>query len=363
MSTESRTVEETCRQLETYFEEAVERTSSAENTQDLNQVRIDYLGKKGKFSAVLTSLKDFSADDRRQVGQLANKLRTDFEAKLSQKTDRLSRQELNQKLNNDTLDTTAPGVRYPEGRIHPIRRAMREAIFILERAGLKAAYGPDIEHEDYCFDRLNFKPGHAARDMQATFFIKTDDQKKLVLRTHTSPVQVRVMLDSIKEKNGILPIRVQAPGRVYRMDDDRTHSPMFHQIEGLVVDTYSTMGDLHAVLDFFCREFFGEKTKVRFRPSYFPFVEPGAEVDISCVFCHGGGCRVCSHSGWIEIAGAGLVHPEVFKACGFDPDKVQGWAFGVGVERLAMLKYGIDDLRLYFENRLSFLRGGPTGEA
>jgi phenylalanyl-tRNA synthetase alpha chain len=195
--------------------------------------------------------------------------------------------------------------------------------------------------------------------MQATFFVNSksaEAKKNLVLRTHTSPVQVRVLLEAAQKGFG-LPIRIQAPGRVYRVDDDRTHSPMFHQIEGLAVDSSASMGDLRAVLDFFFKRFFGPGTKIRFRPSYFPFTEPSAEVDVSCVFCKGKGCKVCKNGGWIEVAGAGLVHPEVFDLCGWDSSKVQGWAFGLGVERLTMLKYGIPDLRLFFENRLSFLRG------
>ncbi|MBN8555825.1 MAG: phenylalanine--tRNA ligase subunit alpha [Deltaproteobacteria bacterium] len=337
--------------------EALQKISAAKTSDQLESVRVEYLGKKGKVSEVLAALKDLDADSRKKVGQISNEVKSVLEDGISSTRDQLQQSEMDAELKKDSLDSTAPGITYFRGKIHPIRQVLREAISILELAGLSAAYGPEVEFEDYCFDKLNFKPGHAARDMQATFFVKTDEgAKPLVLRTHTSPVQVRSLLTAAKN-NFTLPIRIQAPGRVYRMDDDSTHAPMFHQIEGLAVDTSSTMGDLRAVLDFFFRKFFDQSVKIRFRPSYFPFTEPSAEVDVSCVFCAQKGCRVCKQSGWIEVAGAGMVHPEVFEACGWDPKKVQGWAFGMGVERLAMLKLGVPDLRLFFENRMSFLRG------
>lgn len=345
--------------LESLSKQALPQIESAKTSDELERLRIHFLGKKGQVSEVLAHLKDVDADERKKIGALANTLKSKIEDRINTRKDELTRVEMDQSLKQDTLDATVPGVSFVTSRVHPIRQVMREAISIFEKAGLLPVYGPEVEFEEFCFDRLNFKPGHAARDMQATFFVKDKVAKPLILRTHTSPVQVRTMLDLAK-KDFALPIRIQAPGRVYRVDDDSTHAPMFHQIEGLAIDTSSTMGDLRAVLDFFFRKFFDESVKVRFRPSYFPFTEPSAEVDISCVFCSSKGCRVCKQSGWIEVAGAGLVHPEVFSACGWDPLTVQGWAFGLGIERLTMLKLGVPDLRLFFENRLSFLRGSTS---
>jgi len=331
--------------------------SSATSSDEIEMLRVRYLGKKGEVSEVLASLRNLSNDEKKEVGNFANEVKQKFESLIEAQASRLQRDEMNRDLANDRLDATLPGVSIAQGARHPLSLILNEAQSILERAGLQAVFGPEVEYEDFCFDKLNFKEGHAARDMQATFFVKDEQNRKLILRTHTSPVQVRVLL-KMAQAGSPLPIRVQVPGRVYRVDDDATHAPMFHQIEGLVVDTSSTMGDLRATLDFFFREFFGSSAKIRFRPSYFPFTEPSAEVDVSCVFCRAKGCRVCKESGWLEVAGAGLVHPEVFQLCGWNPEKVQGWAFGMGIERLTMLKMGIPDLRNFFENRLTFLRGG-----
>ncbi len=343
--------------LEKLFLEARGRLEQAQKSVDVEEIRVHFLGKKGTISEILAKLRDFDAEARKEIGKVSTRIRTELDSLIDQKKTSLERVELDQKLSLDSLDASAPGVHFPRGQLHPLRQILREAIDILEKAGLTAVYGPEVEYEEFNFDRLNFKVGHAARDMQATFFVKTDGPKKLLLRTHTSPVQVRALM-AAKEKGQQLPLRIQVPGRVYRVDDDATHAPMFHQIEGLAVDNSSTMGDLRAVLDFFFRKFFDSDVKVRFRPSYFPFVEPGCEVDISCVFCKSKGCKICKQSGWLEVAGAGMVHPEVFKLCGWDANTVQGWAFGMGIERLTMLKLGVPDLRLFFENRLSFLRGG-----
>lgn len=360
MSSKAHDSDNICKDLESMLALAQEKIQSAKSSDEVERVRVEFLGKKGKVSAFLSILKDVSGEDRKKIGATGNKVKLDLESEISKKKMEFERRELNSKLEADELDSSLPGLINSFGRQHPVRQVLREACQILERAGLQSVYGPEVEYEDYCFDRLNFKPGHAARDMQATFFVKNQAQESLVLRTHTSPVQVRVLLDLAK-KDFPLPIRMFTPGRVYRVDDDATHSPMFHQIEGLVVDKTSGMGDLKAHLDYFFRHFFSQSTKVRFRPSYFPFTEPSAEVDVSCVFCEGKGCRVCKTSGWLEVAGAGLVHPEVFKACGWDPEVVGGWAFGMGIERLAMLKLRVPDLRSFFENRLSFLRAAPTG--
>lgn len=363
MNTAKPVSEDTCSQLESLYSEAKSKLEDASSSSALEAIRVEYLGKKGKFASILAQLKDFSPDQRKVVGQTANRIKSEFESQLNSRMQKIKNEELEKSLREDDLDASLPGVHFTKGAIHPVRWTLNRAIEILEKAGLTPVYGPEVEFESYNFDRLNFKKGHAARDMQATFFVdRTEGQENLVLRTHTSPVQVRVLLDLAK-KNFPTPVRIQAPGRVYRVDDDATHSPMFHQVEGLVVDKYSGMGDLRAVLDFFCRKFFDEQTKVRFRPSYFPFTEPSAEVDISCVFCGGEGCKVCKGSGWLEVGGAGLVHPEVFRECGWDPDEYQGWAFGLGIERLAMLKLRVPDIRSFFENRLSLLRGEVQSDA
>lgn len=342
--------------LEALSLKALPEIEAAKTSDELEKLRVQYLGKKGQVSEVLAGLRDVGPEERKRVGAIANELKFKLESRIDSRKTSLSRGEMDEELRKDPLDSSAPGLTFSKADLHPIRKVYREAISIFERAGLLPVYGPEVEYEEFCFDRLNFKPGHAARDMQATFFIRDHGEKSVILRTHTSTGQVRTLLDLAK-KNFALPIRIQVPGRVYRVDDDATHAPMFHQIEGLAVDTSSTMGDLRAVLDYFFRKFFDESVKVRFRPSYFPFTEPSAEVDVSCVFCSGKGCKTCKQSGWIEVAGAGMVHPEVFEACGWDSHKVQGWAFGMGVERLTMLKLGVPDLRLFFENRLSFLRG------
>lgn len=343
--------------LEAQLSEVLDLVSKATSVQAMEDIRVRFLGKKSAITEVLASLKDLSPDERKQVGAVSHSVRQQIESAIEEKKLLLEAEALEKQLQSDDLDTGFPGTYVGRGAFHPVYRAMTEIREILERVGLQAVYGPEVEKEEYCFDRLNFKPEHPARDMQATFFVPSTASESLVMRTHTSPVQVRVLLELAK-KDFPLPVRIQVPGRVYRVDDDATHSPMFHQVEGLVVDKRSGMGDLRAVLDYFFRNFFGHETKIRFRPSFFPFTEPSAEVDVSCVFCKGAGCKICKHSGWLEVAGAGLVHPEVFKACGWNPDEVQGWAFGMGVDRLAMLKYQIPDLRLLFENRLSFLRGG-----
>lgn len=343
--------------LNQLFDLASQEIQGVSDLHSLEEWKSRYLGKKSQFSEVLSALKNLEPEERKQVGATANELKNKLEDIFKTRSQQIEDKLLADKLANDSLDPTLPGTYFPQGKMHPIRLMMKEVNEVLELAGLSKVYGPEIELEEFCFDRLNFKKNHPARDMQATFFVKAkESEPRLVLRTHTSPVQVRVLMDAAK-KSFPLPIRIQVPGRVYRVDDDATHSPMFHQVEGLVVDKRSGMGDLRAVLDFFFRKIFGSDTKVRFRPSFFPFTEPSAEVDVTCVFCSGKGCRTCKTSGWLEVAGAGLVHPEVFRLCGWNPDEVQGWAFGLGIDRLAMLKYGVSDLRLLFDNRLSFLRG------
>lgn len=324
---------------------AMEETNSLEG---LNEMKVKFLGKKGELTSILKEMGKLSAEERPVVGQLANEIRDDINKYLEEKSAYIKKQALNAKLALETIDVTLPGKALPEGTKHPLTLVMDDAKEIFTGLGFEVAEGPEVESDYYNFEALNLPKDHPARDMQDTYYINKD----IVLRTQTSAVQVRAM----EKKNGALPVKMVCMGKVYRKDDDATHSPMFHQIEGLVVDEHITMADLKGILLEFIQEMFGEKVSLRLRPSYFPFTEPSVEVDISCVNCGGKGCRVCSNTGWLEILGAGMVHPNVLRAGGYDPEKVTGFAFGLGVERIAMLKYGIDDLRLMFENDLRFLR-------
>lgn len=324
---------------------AMEETNSLEG---LNEMKVKFLGKKGELTSILKEMGKLSAEERPVVGQLANEIRDDINKYLDEKSAYIKKQALNAKLALETIDVTLPGKALPEGTKHPLTLVMDDAKEIFTGLGFEVAEGPEVESDYYNFEALNLPKDHPARDMQDTYYINKD----IVLRTQTSAVQVRAM----EKKNGALPVKMVCMGKVYRKDDDATHSPMFHQIEGLVVDEHITMADLKGILLEFIQEMFGEKVSLRLRPSYFPFTEPSVEVDISCVNCGGKGCRVCSNTGWLEILGAGMVHPNVLRAGGYDPQKVTGFAFGMGVERIAMLKYGIDDLRLMFENDLRFLR-------
>ena len=324
---------------------AMEETNSLEG---LNEMKVKFLGKKGELTSILKEMGKLSAEERPVVGQLANEIRDDINKYLEEKSAYIKKQALNAKLALETIDVTLPGKALPEGTKHPLTLVMDDAKEIFTGLGFEVAEGPEVESDYYNFEALNLPKDHPARDMQDTYYINKD----IVLRTQTSAVQVRAM----EKKNGALPVKMVCMGKVYRKDDDATHSPMFHQIEGLVVDEHITMADLKGILLEFIQEMFGEKVSLRLRPSYFPFTEPSVEVDISCVNCGGKGCRVCSNTGWLEILGAGMVHPNVLRVGGYDPQKVTGFAFGMGVERIAMLKYGIDDLRLMFENDLRFLR-------
>ena len=324
---------------------AMEETNSLEG---LNEMKVKFLGKKGELTSILKEMGKLSAEERPVVGQLANEIRDDINKYLDEKSAYIKKQALNAKLALESIDVTLPGKALPEGTKHPLTLVMDDAKEIFTGLGFEVAEGPEVESDYYNFEALNLPKDHPARDMQDTYYINKD----IVLRTQTSAVQVRAM----EKKNGALPVKMVCMGKVYRKDDDATHSPMFHQIEGLVVDEHITMADLKGILLEFIQEMFGEKVSLRLRPSYFPFTEPSVEVVISSVNCGGKGCRVCSNTGWLEILGAGMVHPNVLRAGGYDPQKVTGFAFGMGVERIAMLKYGIDDLRLMFENDLRFLR-------
>ncbi len=310
--------------------------------EELNDFKVKYLGKKGIITNLLKSLKDLPLEERREIGSQLNQIKDELESAIKLKERELL---LAQEDEITELDLTLPG-REPEiGAFHPLTLVISEICAIFSRLGFEIAEGPEVESDFYNFTALNIPEWHPARDMQATFYLDNG----ALLRTHTSPIQIRTM----ERKKP--PLRIIAPGKVYRCDADVRHSPMFHQVEGLMVDEKVRFSDLKGVLTYFAKNIFGEDTKIRFRPSYFPFTEPSVEMDISCVICKGMGCRVCSQTGWLEILGAGMVHPEVFKAVGYDPSRWQGFAFGLGVERIAMIKYGLDDIRLFFENHLYFL--------
>ena len=317
-----------------------------ESGADLEQIRIQYLGKKGELTSVLRGMGSLSAEERPVIGQLANDVRVYIEKAIAEKSAELNKQKLEMKLKSERLDVTMPVTLPAAGHVHPLTKVQRELEDIFIGMGFSIVEGPEVEYDYYNFQALNIPENHPARDTQDTFYI-TD---KILLRSQTSPVQVRTME---KQKP---PIRIISPGRVYRSDAvDATHSPLFHQLEGLVVDQGITMGDLKGMLEMFAKKMFGDDTRIRFRPHHFPFTEPSAEVDVSCFVCGGKGCRLCKGEGWIEILGAGMVHPNVLRGCGIDPDVYSGFAFGLGIERIVMRKYNIDDMRLLYENDVRFL--------
>lgn len=332
--------------LQQLQEEALSALQQAEDLKSLQDVRVQVLGKKGSLTEIMKGMRDLTAEERPAIGSLVNILKTQFEDSFVARQSELQQQDIAAKLANEKIDVTLPGRRTRSGSLHPVTLVTDEVIEIFSRLGFAVAEGPEIEQDFYNFEALNIPKDHPARDMQDTFYI-SDDR---VLRTHTSPVQIRTML---KHKP---PIRIIAPGTVYRRDSDITHSPMFHQVEGFLVDDRVTFGDLKGILTHFLNEFFGKGHGVRFRPSFFPFTEPSAEVDIECVICGGDGCRVCGKTGWLEILGCGMIDPAVFKSVNYDSEKYSGFAFGMGLERMAMLKYGVNDLRLFFENDLRFLK-------
>jgi phenylalanyl-tRNA synthetase alpha chain len=324
---------------------AIEQAPGAEA---LESLRVKYLGKKGELTAILKQMGGLSPEERPVIGQLANEVRAELEACLEERREFLKESFLEKKLRAETLDVTIPGKPVPVGKKHPLTLALDEAKEIFVGMGFRIAEGPEIELAEYNFTKLNTPEGHPARDRQDTFYL--DDEDNLLLRTQTSPVQVRVM------ETQPLPIRIISPGRVYRKDEvDATHSPMFHQLEGLVVDRGVTMGDLKGTLNTLVARLYGESAKTRFRPHHFPFTEPSCEVDMQCFECGGKGCRVCKGEGWIELLGAGMVHPRVLEFCGIDSSVYSGFAFGIGLERMTMRRFNISDLRLVFENDIRFL--------
>ena len=331
-------------QLVTEAEQAI---SVADDLQTLDQVRVDYLGKKGRLTERMKSLGKLSAEERPKAGQAINQAKQTVQQAIEARRAALKNAVLEAKLVGEKVDVTLPGRHTPVGSLHPVTRTMRRIDDLFAQMGFSVAEGPEIEDDFHNFEALNIPESHPARAMHDTFYFPDGS----LLRTHTSPVQVRVMQQHKP------PLRVIAPGRVYRCDSDLTHTPMFHQVEGLMVDEQVTFTDLKAILIDFLQSFFeNEDLVVRFRPSYFPFTEPSAETDIQCVMCGGEGCRVCSHTGWLEVLGCGMVHPNVFKHVDIDTETYTGFAFGMGVERLAMLRYGVNDIRLFFENDLRFLK-------
>ena len=334
-------------QLDKIKEEALQKIAKVNNLDMLNDLKVAYLGKKGEFTAVLKGMKDVLPEDKPKVGQMVNEVRQMLEEKLAQTKDELVKIAREEQMKMETIDVTLPAKKNVLGHSHPNTVALNEVERIFTSMGYEVVEGPEIQYDEYNFAKLNIPANHPAKDEQDTFYIN----KEIVLRTQTSPVQARMM------EKGKLPIRMISPGRVFRSDEvDATHSPSFHQVEGLVIDKNITFADLKGTLAEFAKMLFGPETKVKFRPHHFPFTEPSAEMDVTCFKCGGKGCRFCKGSGWIEILGCGMVHPNVLDMCGVDKNEYTGFAFGVGLERIALLKYEIDDMRLLYENDIRFLQ-------
>lgn len=334
-------------QIEQIKRLAKEKLENSNSLQALNEVKVKFLGKKGELTAVLRGMGALSKEERPVIGELVNKVRDELEAIIKEKEDEFEKINLNKKLESEKIDITLPGQKVKHGSKHPVNRIIEELEDLFVSMGYDVVDGPELETDEYCFERLNLPKGHPARDMQDTFYITTE----YLLRTQTSSVQARTMMAN-KEKT---PIRVVCPGKTYRRDDDATHSHQFGQIEGLVIDEGISLADLKGTLEVFVKHMLGDDSKLRFRPSYFPFTEPSYEVDVSCFKCGGKGCNLCKQTGWIEILGSGMVHPNVLKMNGYDPEKYSGFAFGTGLDRLAMFKYGITDIRLLYANDVRFL--------
>ena len=333
--------------IKAVLESAKEKLESAKEISAIEEIRVKYLGKKGELTGILKQLGSLSPEERPKVGQLVNMAKSKLEERIKTKVDEIKEEELKKRLENEKIDVTMPGKRINMGYKHPLSIVLDELKEIFMGMGYSIADGPEVELDYYNFEALNLPKDHPARDTQDTFYISDN----VLLRTQTSPVQVRVME---KQKP---PIRIIAPGRVYRSDEvDANHSPLFHQIEGLAIDKGITMGDLKGTLETFAKRLYGDDAVVRFRPHHFPFTEPSAEMDIQCFSCGGKGCRLCKNEGWIEILGCGMVHPKVLENCGIDPEEYQGFAFGIGLERIVMRKFKIDDMRLLYENDMKFFK-------
>ena len=333
--------------LEEISKKSREKIKEIKNSQELNDLKVKVLGKKGELTEILRGMGQIAAEERPVIGSLANKVRNEVENMISEKEAEFKKQELQKELEDETIDITLPATKVKRGSMHPLNRIVEEVEDLFVSMGYDVVSGPELETDEYCFERLNLPKGHPARDMQDSFYITTE----YLLRTQTSSVQARTMMAN-EEKT---PIRIICPGKTYRKEDDATHSHQFNQVEGLVVDKNISFADLKGTLEIFMRKLLGENTQLRFRPSYFPFTEPSYEVDVSCFKCSGKGCNLCKQTGWIEVLGSGIVHPNVLKMNGYDPDVYSGFAFGTGLDRLAMFKYGITDMRLLYTNDVKFL--------
>lgn len=328
-------------------EVALKEIEDAKDVKSLEDIRVKYLGKKGELTALLKMMGELSPEERPKMGSLVNSAKSEIEEKIKNKEELLKNEELNKKLESERIDVSLPSSKQRRGSKHPLNRVIEEIEDLFVSMGYDVVAGPELETDEYCFERLNLPKGHPARDMQDSFYITTE----YLLRTQTSAVQARAMMAN-KEKSSI---RIIVPGKTYRREDDATHSHQFNQVEGLVVDEKISFADLKGTLEIFMKHMLGENTRLRFRPSYFPFTEPSYEVDVSCFKCGGKGCNLCKQTGWIELLGAGIVHPNVLKMNGYDPEKYSGFAFGTGLDRLAMFKYGITDIRLLYANDVRFL--------
>ena len=335
-------------QIEKIQNEALEKICAAKDLKDLNDIRVKYLGKKGELSSVLRGMGSVSPEERPIIGALVNTCKDELEEKISEKEKELQELELQEKLEKEQIDITLPSQKIKRGSKHPLNRVIEEVEDLFVSMGYDVVSGPELETDEYCFERLNLPKGHPARDMQDSFYITTEH----LLRTQTSAVQARTMMAN-EEKT---PIRVIVPGKTFRREDDATHSHQFNQVEGLVIDKNISLADLKGTLEVFMKKMLGQNTELRFRPSYFPFTEPSYEVDVTCFKCGGKGCNLCKQTGWIELLGSGIVHPNVLRMNGYEPDKYSGFAFGVGLDRLAMFKYGITDIRLLYQNDVRFLK-------
>lgn len=340
-------MEEKINEISKLKEEALCEVSAATNAKELDEVRVKYLGKKGELTSILRSMGSLAPEERPVIGGKVNEARDEIEKNIKLEEEKFAKEELAKKLKEETIDITLPSTKIKRGSKHPLNRIIEEVEDLFVSMGYDVVTGPELETDEYCFERLNLPKGHPARDMQDSFYITSE----YLLRTQTSAVQARTMMAN-EEKS---PIRVICPGKTYRRDDDATHSHQFSQVEGLVIDKNISLADLKGTLEVFVRKMLGENLQLRFRPSYFPFTEPSYEVDVSCFKCGGKGCNLCKQTGWIEVLGSGMVHPNVLKMNGYDPDKYTGFAFGTGLDRLAMFKYGITDIRLLYQNDVRFL--------
>ncbi len=340
-------MEEKISEISRLKELAVSEIQSATNAKELDEVRVKYLGKKGELTSILRSMGSLAPEERPVIGGKVNEARDELEVLIKSGEEKFAKQELERKLKEETIDITLPSTKVKRGSKHPLNRIIEEVEDLFVSMGYDVVAGPELETDEYCFERLNLPKGHPARDMQDSFYITSE----YLLRTQTSAVQARAMMAN-EEKS---PIRIICPGKTYRRDDDATHSHQFSQVEGLVIDKNISLADLKGTLEVFVRKMLGENLQLRFRPSYFPFTEPSYEVDVSCFKCGGKGCNLCKLTGWIEVLGSGMVHPNVLKMNGYDPDEYTGFAFGTGLDRLAMFKYGITDIRLLYQNDVRFL--------